>query len=52
MFTTKVYEDNSGYIYAVVRKNEDLTNIVSGLEADDGASVIKAAQEGFPYAND
>lgn len=52
MFTAKVYENNAGCIYAVVRKNEDLTNIVSGLEADDGVSVIKAAQEGFPYADD
>ena len=50
----KVFEDNGGGIHAIVIKNAQITNIISGFE--DGsmskADFIAAAQIGFDYADD
>ena len=50
----KVFEDNGGGIHAIVIKNAQITNIISGFE--DGsmskADFIAAAQTGFDYADD
>ena len=50
----KVFEDNGGGIHAIVIKNAQITNIISGFE--DGsmskANFIEAAQIGFDYADD
>lgn len=50
----KVYEDNGGGIHAIVIKDAQITNIISGFE--DGsmskADFIEAARIGFDYADD
>lgn len=54
MMQVKVFEDNGGGIHAIVIKNAQITNIISGFE--DGsmskADFIEAAQIGFDYADD
>ena len=54
MMQVKVFEDNGGGIHAIVIKNAQITNIISGFE--DGsmskADFIAAAQIGFDYADD
>ena len=50
----KVYEDNGGGIHAIVIKDAQITNIISGFEAGSmsKADFISAAQVGFEYADD
>ena len=54
MMQVKVFEDNGGGIHAIVIKDAQITNIISGFE--DGsmskADFIAAAQIGFDYADD
>ena len=54
MMQVKVFEDNGGGIHAIVIKNAQIANIISGFE--DGsmskADFIEAAQTGFDYADD
>ena len=50
----KVYEDNGGGIHAIVIKDAQITNIISGFESCSmsKADFISAAQVGFEYADD
>ena len=54
MMQVKVFEDNGGGIHAIVIKDAQITNIISGFE--DGsmskADFIEAARIGFDYADD
>lgn len=52
-YTAKFYEVNGGYIYAVAFENGKVTNIISCVDNSTftGAEALKAAREGWPYAD-
>lgn len=54
-YTTKFYEVNGGYIYAVAFEDGKVTNIISCVDSNGeltGSEALKAAREGWPYADD
>lgn len=53
-YTTKFYENNGGYIYAVAFENGKVTNIISCVDNNGeltGSEALEAAREGWPYAD-
>lgn len=52
-YTTKFYETNGGYIYAVAFENGKVANIISCVDnyKFTGEEALEAAREGWPYAD-
>ena len=51
---TEIYEDNAGFIHAIIRHGDNIINVITGLEQDDIPynEFINAARWGFEDADE